>query len=346
MIDVSIRHQLGRFALDVAFQAPGGITVLFGPSGAGKSSVLRAIAGLLRPEKGHVRASGVDLSDLSPQARRVGYVFQDARLFPHLTVAQNLTYGGTHDRDRIIDMLALGDLLGRNPRQLSGGEAQRVAIGRALMADPRLLLLDEPLSSLDAPRKAEVLPYLERLRNSAAVPIIYVTHDITEVARLATTLVLLRDGSCVTAGPVAQVLSDPALIPVLGADVAGSILPVRVADYDPVDDMTTLEARAGPLVVPGALGAPGHGLQLRIPARDIILARTAPAGISALNVLPVTIQSLHAADSAYVDVALDAAGDPLLARITRRSAKGLDLQPGQTIHAIIKATAMHAPSRR
>ncbi len=340
MIDVVIKQQLGQLALDVAFSAPAGLTAIFGPSGAGKTSILRAVAGLSQPASGHVRLDGTDIGVLAPQARRIGYVFQDARLFPHMTVEQNLTYGGAHDRDRIIDMLGLSELLGRYPARLSGGEAQRVAIGRALMSAPQLLLLDEPLAGLDAARKAEVLPYLERLRDIAEMPILYVSHDMAEVARLATTLVLLRDGRVVRDGPLLDLLSDPAQIPVLGAEVAGALLPVQVTGFDATDQMTTLTADAGAILVPGQLGEIGQSLRLRIPARDIILSKTVPADVSALNILPVTIADLSEVDGAFVDVTLQAGSDRLLARITRRSCQRLDLSPGQAIHAIVKATAI------
>ncbi len=340
MIDVALHQCLGDLTLDVAFEAPAGLTAIFGPSGAGKTSILRAIAGLTPLQSGHLRLDGEELSHLSPQARKIGYVFQDARLFPHMTVEQNLAYGGSHDRDRIIEMLGLGDLLNRRPANLSGGEAQRVAIGRALMRAPQLLLLDEPLASLDAARKAEVMPYLERLRDTAKVPILYVSHDMAEVARLATTLVLVRDGRLVQAGPLETLLSMPALIRELGASVAGAVLPVQVTDFDAADHMTNVQAKAGRLMIPGQIGAAGDKLRLRIPARDVILSDVAPTGLSALNSFTVSIQSLTDTTDGYVDVALDAAGDPLLARITRRSARQMDLKPGQGIFAIIKATAV------
>ncbi len=340
MIDLAISHRLGALDLDVAFSSPAGITAIFGPSGAGKTSVLRAIAGLSRPQKGHLTVDGEDLTNLSTQDRRIGYVFQDARLFPHMTVQQNLTYGGRHDHDRIVEMLGLGDLLMRRPAKLSGGEAQRVAIGRALMSKPRLLLLDEPLASLDAQRKADVLPYLERLRDDADIPIIYVSHDMAEVARLATSLVLIRAGRVVAAGPLTTLLSDPSLIAEIGADVAGSVLPVRIESFDDADQMTTLHADAGLLMVPGQWGEVGQELRLRVPARDVILSRHIPQDISALNILPVTIDSISAAGGAYVDIALCAGRDRLLARITARSAHALDLAVDQAIYAIIKATAV------
>ena len=340
MIDLAISQRLGALDLDVAFTAPAGLTAIFGPSGAGKTSILRAVAGLTQIDAGHIRIAGTDLQALPTRTPRIGYVFQDARLFPHMTVAQNLTYGGNHDADRVIALLGLEPLLDRRPAHLSGGEAQRVAIGRALLRAPQVLLLDEPLASLDAARKQDVMPYLERLRDHANVPILYVSHDMAEVARLATTLVLIRDGRVVQAGPLARLLSDPALIPHIGAELAGAIIPVQVTDFDETDQMTTLKASAGDLQVPGAIAAVGDQLRLRIRARDVILARQAPSDISALNVLPVTVTGVSPGDGPFVDVALRAGADPILARITKRSATALALGPHDTIFAIIKATAV------
>jgi len=252
-LSLAIRARAGAFTVDVALEAPGGVTVLFGPSGAGKTTVLRAVAGLLRPEAGRIAVGGRVLFDaaagvnLRPEARRVGYVFQDARLFPHLTVARNLRYGGARDEARVIEMLGLGPLLGRRPAGLSGGERQRVALGRALMRGPDVLLMDEPLASLDAPRKAEVLPYLERLRDAGGPPVLYVTHAIDEVARLATTLALIQGGTVRAAGPVAEVLSDPVAAPLIGPRDAGALVEGRVAGIDGAQGLTEVAFDGGRL---------------------------------------------------------------------------------------------------
>ncbi|MFT4162075.1 molybdenum ABC transporter ATP-binding protein, partial [Shinella sp.] len=222
---VEARHRLGDFTLDAAFTSDGGVTALFGRSGSGKTSLIRIIAGLTRPAEGVVRLGDDVLVDTArgifvpPHRRRFGYVFQEARLFPHLTVRQNLNYGrwfspkGTRPEspDRIVGLLGIGDLLDRQPANLSGGEKQRVAIGRALLAAPRLLLMDEPLAALDEERKAEILPYLERLRDEAGVPIVYVSHSVAEVARLADRVVLMVDGRVEAVGPASDVLGGPRL---------------------------------------------------------------------------------------------------------------------------------------
>ena len=340
MIDVAVRKALGDFALDAAFTAPAGVTAIFGRSGSGKSSLINCIAGLMRPDAGYVRVGGVDLTRHPVHRRRIGYVFQDARLFPHLSVARNLTYGGTHDQDAVIAMLGLGDLLHRRPATLSGGEKSRVAIGRALMSRPQLLLMDEPLASLDAPRKAEVLGYLERLCAQSAVPVIYVSHAMSEVARLATTLVLMENGRVTRAGPLDAILSDPAAVPLVGVREAGAVLTGTIRGLNAADGLTEVALSAGRLILPGRLGDLGARVRLRIPAQDVILSTTRPTGLSALNILPCRIAALEIGQGPGVAVSLVSGTDRLLARITRRSAAQMGLAPGQEVHAILKATAM------
>ena len=351
-LSVEIGHGFPGFTLDVAFEAPAGVTALFGRSGAGKTSVVHAVAGLLRPDRGRIALGAEVLFDgrtgvsVPPHRRRIGYVFQDGRLFPHLTVRGNLTYGRRFGRgrdgaavDRVVGLLGLDSLLDRRPGRLSGGEVQRVAIGRALLAEPRLLLMDEPLSSLDEPRRAEILPYLERLRDETRVPILYVSHALAEVARLATTVVALRDGRVVQAGPAADVLSDPVAVPALGVRAAGSVLPGRVLAHHE-DGLTEIEVSAGRLLLPRVAAEPGAGLRIRIAAQDVILSLGRPEGLSALNVLPVTVAELHLGEGPGVAVALRAGEDSLLARITRRSAEALSLAPGVACHAVMKAVAV------
>ncbi len=346
MLQVAIQKSLGDFQLDVSFDAPSGVTAIFGRSGSGKTSLVNAVAGLLHPDAGRIALGDQVLFDdgagihRAPQQRRVGYVFQDARLFPHMSVERNLRYGGDHDADRVIDVLGLGDLLTRRPAGLSGGEKQRVALGRALMSDPQILLLDEPLAALDAPRKAEIMPYIERLRDDVQVPMLYVSHDVSEVARLATTLVILDAGSVVAAGPVGEVLSRPAAVPLLGVRDAGAVIVTKVAGRLLDDGLTELVFSGGRIMLPGILGVLGQTVRLRIPAQDVILARTVPEGISALNVLPVTITALEQGRGPGVAVGLKAGDDALLARVTRRSAQRMELAVGQQVFAIIKATAV------
>lgn len=339
MLQVRILKSFGDFTLDAAFDAPAGITAIFGPSGSGKTSVIRAVAGLLACETANVVLSGTSLDRTAPNKRKIGYVFQDARLFPNMNVLKNLRYGGTHDEDAVIAVLGLSDLLDRFPASLSGGEKQRVSLGRALMSAPEMLLLDEPLSALDGPRKAEVLPYLEALRDQTDIPILYVSHDMSEVARLARHIVVLDQGKVVLAGPLEDILADPAAVPFLGAQDTGSVLTGRVVGHSD-DGLTKIETGAGPLWVPGPVGRSGGYLRVRIPAQDVILSRSAPVGMSALNVLSVTITALERGGQAGVIVTLKAGNDRLLARITKRSCDALNLVEGMQVFAILKAIAI------
>jgi len=346
MISIAIKKKLGAFLLDVEFEAPMGVTAVFGRSGSGKTSVVNAVAGLLRPDEGRIGIGDAVLFDsasktnLPVQKRRIGYVFQDARLFPHMSVLRNLSYGGTHDAERVIQVLGLGDLLDRMPGGLSGGERQRVALGRALMCNPQILLMDEPLAALDVPRKAEILPYIERLRDEVKIPMLYVSHDMSEVARLATTIVVMEAGQVVTSGPVGTVLSQPEAVPLLGVRAAGAVIETKVAGRLLDDGLTELAFSGGRIVLPGILGVLGQTVRIRIPAQDVILAKEPPSGISALNVLPVTITRIEQGRGPGVAVGLLAGNDHLLARVTRRSASRMELAVGQKIFAIIKATAV------
>lgn len=352
-LTVSLRHRLAGMALDVAFTAPPGVTALFGRSGAGKTTVVNAVAGLLAPDAGRVEADGTVLLDtrrginLPPHRRRVGYVFQDARLFPHLTVRQNLLYGRWVARGGgdgpglglIADLLGIGGLLARHPGALSGGERQRVALGRAILSCPRLLLMDEPLAALDEARKAEILPYLERLRDDLRLPILYVSHSMAEVARLATTIVLLEAGRVVAAGPTGQILSDPAHAPALGLREVGAVLTARVSGVVE-DGLSRLDCAAGPLWLPRVNAVPGTPLRLRILAQDVMLATEAPRAISALNILPATVQDIRMGEGPGALVRLQVGEELLLSRITRRSAIALGLMPGMPVFAVLKAVSV------
>ena len=351
-LTVALRHRFPGFTLDAAFEAPAGVTALFGRSGSGKTTVVNAVAGLLRPDSGRIVAEGAVLLDTAarvcvpPHRRRVGYVFQDARLFPHLSVRQNLLYGRWFaaredgvEFGRIVDLLGLGALLDRRPGALSGGEKSRVALGRAILSNPRLLLMDEPLAALDEARKGEILPYLERLRDELRLPILYVSHALAEVARLATTVVLIDAGRVTAAGPAAEVLADPAVAPALGVRAAGAILTATVAAQED-DGLTRLSTPAGPLWLPRVSAAPGASLRVRILAQDVMIATVRPEGISALNVLPATVTALRQGEGPGVLVQLSLAGAPILARITRRSAAALDLAPGREVFAVVKAVSV------
>ncbi|MFE3836865.1 molybdenum ABC transporter ATP-binding protein [Pseudogemmobacter sonorensis] len=349
-LSVSLRHRFPGLALEVDFEAPPGVTALFGRSGSGKTTVVNAVAGLLRPDRGRIALDGRVLLDsqariwLPPHRRRIGYVFQDARLFPHLSVHQNLLYGGWFapksapraDFDRITEMLGIGALLARRPGTLSGGEKSRVALGRAILSAPGMLLMDEPLAALDEARKAEILPYLERLRDELHLPILYVSHSLAEVARLATTTVLMTAGKVTVAGPTADVLGDPASAPALGPREAGALIEARVEAEE--DGLTRLSTAAGPIWLPGAVK--GGRIRLRILAQDVMLALEAPRGISALNILPATVIDLHE-EGASVLVRLSlAGGEVLLSRVTRRSARALGLAGGLRLNAVVKSMAI------
>jgi len=353
MLSVSITHRLGAFTLDAAFDSEGGLTALFGRSGAGKTSLVNAIAGLYRPQRGLIEVDGEVLTDTATSRfvpahrRRVGYVFQEGRLFPHLDVRQNLVYGRWFapktatgvEFDQIVGLLGIDHLLARRPAHLSGGEKQRVAIGRALLARPRVLVMDEPLAALDEGRRAEIFPYIERLRDEMRVPIVYVSHSIAEVARLATTLVVLSEGKVAAIGPTARVMGRIDLFPLTGRAEAGAILATRVAGHDRQFGLTILRAAAGELRVPYLELPVGTALRVRIRARDVMIALAPPQGLSALNVLPGTIAEIAVGDGPIVQMRLDCAGEALVARLTRRSVDTLGLVPGLAVHAVIKSIA-------
>ena len=342
---------LADFTLDIAQEIPmAGLTALFGPSGSGKSTLLRIIAGLEPRARGRIALGTEVWQDeghiVPPHRRGVGFVFQDTRLFPHLTAEGNLRYALRRARglggpgfDEVVAALDLAPLLPRRPAQLSGGEKGRVAIGRALLAAPRILLMDEPLSALDEARKAEILPYLERLRDAGRVPLLYVSHSLAEVARLAGHIVVLREGRIAHAGPAATLLSDPEAVPLLGLREAGAVLTARVAAHE-ADGLTRLLLDGGELFLPRIAAAPGTSLRLRLPAQDVILATQRPQGISALNVLDTRITALRIGEGPGVVVQLRCGRDLILARITRRSAEALQLRPGMACFAIVKSVAV------
>jgi molybdate transport system ATP-binding protein len=354
ILEVDIEHRLGAFELDIHFQSGRGLTALFGRSGAGKTSIVNVIAGLVRPERGRIVADGSVLIDtergirVPAYRRRVGYVFQEDRLFPHLTVRQNLLFGRwfaigptpAARLDDVVDLLGIGALLGRRPVRLSGGEKQRVAIGRALLASPRLLLMDEPLASLDAARKDEILPYIERLRDQAGVPIVYVSHSVAEVTRLASTIVLISDGRVRAVGPLQEVMGRAELYPMTGRFEAGAVLTVRVAAHDARWQLTELAGAFGKLTVPRLPTPVGTSLRVRIRARDVILAASPPTGISALNILAGRVEAVVPIENAALEVQLRLGGERLLARVTRRSGATLGLVPGREVYAVIKTVAI------
>jgi molybdate transport system ATP-binding protein len=352
MLSVAFRHAFPGVVLDIAFEAPPGVTVLFGRSGSGKTTVVNAVAGLLRPDEGRILAGDTVLCDTAarsfvpPHRRRLGTIFQEGRLFPHLTVRQNLGYGARfaprhaprENPSRVVEMLGIGPLLDRRPAALSGGEKSRVAIGRALLSAPRLILADEPLSALDDPRKAEILPYFERLRDETDIPILYVSHAAAEVARLATTVVVLQDGRVARQGSAAEVLGDPGVIPT-GVRAVGAVLEARVALHH-ADGLSELDAGGVPLLLPRVAQPVGTRLRVRIPAQDVILACREPEGLSALNVLYGTVSAIRPGAGPGMIVSLETAAGTILARITRRSAAALAVIEGARLWAVIKTVAI------
>jgi molybdate transport system ATP-binding protein len=361
-IEVRLGMRRPGFELDVDLALPGrGITALFGPSGCGKTTVLRALAGLERAQGRVVIAGEVWQDDTSgvfvpTHQRPIGYVIQEAALFPHLDVMRNLVYGerriGAEHRkialDQAVELLGIGHLLARKPATLSGGERQRVAIARALLTSPRLLLMDEPLAALDAARKAEILPYLERLHGELAMPIVYVTHSMDEVAHLADHLVLMRSGGVLAAGPLSALLSRTDL-PLAGADDAGVVIDAVVAAHDPVYHLTRLHLPEGSLWVGAVRQAVGARVRARVLARDVSVTCEPPSATSILNVLPVTLEQLQCEAATATlrllighgeQVLADPASLRLLARITRRSCDGLGLHPGLRLYAQIKGVAL------
>lgn len=352
-IEAAFRGTLGRFCLDVSFEVPAhGVTGLFGPSGSGKTTVLRCIAGLQRVADGRCIIDGdvwQDGSDFRPVHRRpIGYVFQEASLFPHLSVRKNLLYGAPSDKvgtiawDEVIELLGLAPLLDRAPDRLSGGERQRVAIGRALFSQPALLLMDEPLSALDRQTRDEILPFLERLHETLSLPVLYVSHDMAEVERLADHLVLMREGSIVATGPLTELQSDPAL-PLAAARDAAVSLDAVVEAHDPEYGLLTLAVKGGVFWTPAADRPTGSRLRLRIAAGDVSLTREARPQSTILNVLAARILSATQRGNEMIVVlglGQDSTGARLLARVTRRSWETLGFAESEQVYAQVKSVAL------
>jgi molybdate transport system ATP-binding protein len=358
VIKVRFHGMLGKFALDVAFEAPmHGITALFGPSASGKTTILRCVSGLDRLP-GQLTVGGEVWQDGShvfrePYQRPIGYVFQEPSLFPHLSVQKNLLYGrsralkaGASEEIRFADVVGLmgiGRLLDRTTAALSGGERQRVAIGRALLSQPRLLLMDEPLAALDQKNKQEILPFFEALHDTLSIPILYVSHDLSEVERLADTLVLLDEGRVVAAGPLTELFAD-ARLPITYRSDAATVLEASIKAYDPRFSLTELNVHDETVLVPGRVGEAGKRRRVRIAAADVSLSRERPSQTSILNVLPALVREIHPVDDAQVNILMTIGhtegGPALLARISRRAYELLKFAPGQKIHAQVKAVSL------
>lgn len=375
MIDIRARQRLGDLELDIELRVEtGGVLALFGPSGAGKTSILNWIAGLNRPDSGRIVVGGRVLFDsaagidLPPEQRGLGYVFQEPRLFPHLGVKANLLYGW-HRRHRhqygaqqpgqpeitleqVVKLLGIQHLLGRRIAGLSGGEQQRVAIGRALLAQPQLLLMDEPLAAVDARRKSEILPFIESLHAELRIPIVYISHDPDEILRIADQVALIVGGRLVTVGDMETVLGRLDLPALSDAAEPGAVITATVVE---VDDGTGLSVLAlsdqagidGDAAAPGGLRTirigrlplrVGDPVHLRLLARDVALARQVIDGISILNQLPGVVRQILPGTGHFVDLQLDI-GPLIWARITRKSAEQMKLQVGDPAVALIKSLA-------
>lgn len=353
MIEVDIDQQLGPFRLSVAFRTEAPIVGLFGRSGAGKTSVVNAIAGITRPMRGLIAVNGQCLFDsarkidVPPEDRRVGYVFQDALLFPHLDVKGNLLYGRKRRRidehfieeEKVVKLLALESLLERKTTTLSGGEKQRVAIGRALLAQPRIMLFDEPLASLDQARKAEVIAYVERLREELSIPIVYVSHSVTEITRLADTVVMLSEGRCLAVGSTDRIMGRADLTSAAGHEEIDSVIETRIVEHNAHDQSTTLAFDGGRFIVPRHEGAVGARVRTRIRARDVALATRRPVDISIQNILPARVTAIRVDDRPTVDVQLALGPSSIAARITRQALRELRIEVGQELFALVKAVS-------
>jgi molybdate transport system ATP-binding protein len=350
MLDLAIRHRQGDFTLEADLRLGDGLTALFGASGSGKTTLINIVAGLIRPEAGHVRFDGEIWSESStfvpPHRRRIGYVFQEGRLFPHLTVQQNLRYGERflprterrEDLDRITTLLGITDLLARRPAHLSGGEKQRVALGRALMASPKLLLMDEPLSALDNKLKAQILPYIERIRDEFGVPILYVSHSVEEVARLATAVVTFDTGRASAVGRPDEALATVARAS--GDLPAGNFIEAEITAHHDDDGLTEAMSQAGPILLRQTHLPKGTRVRVFVPVSDIVIATEAGAGLSALNRLSGEVVEIVEGTGGSATITVDCNGQTFVAEVTRRSLRQLALAPGKPVHLLFKTVSI------
>jgi molybdate transport system ATP-binding protein len=352
-LDFAIKR--GDFELEVkAAIELAGTTAVFGPSGSGKTTLLRVIAGLDRPASGRIVCGDLTWHNASvhvpAHARRVGYVFQEGRLFPHLTVEGNLRFAARHARAPgpitmrdAVDALELEALLERRPVSLSAGEQQRVAIARALLTNPRLLVMDEPLSSLDAGRRREIAAYIERVPEKFGVPILYVTHDVDEVIRLADRILLLSRGTVAAHGGVKEILERSDLWPLTGRLEAGSIVEAVVVAHR--SGMTQALLDGQPVRMPQIAVPPGRPIRLHVHARDVAIALERPANLSIRNVLEARVERIDLDETVYAELVLNIGVQTLRARITREAFEELHLAPRQTVYALIKSVVLDEPLR-
>jgi molybdate transport system ATP-binding protein len=356
MLQVAAKKRLGALALDANFELPTpGVVALFGRSGCGKSTLINVIAGLLAADSGRVALDDTVLLDteqrleVPPERRRIGYVFQEARLFPHFDVAGNLRYAEKRagsprfvSFDLVVELLDLKPLMNRRAHHLSGGERQRVAIGRALLSQPRLLLLDEPLASLDASRREEVLPYLEILRDQLAIPMVYVSHNFDEVLRLATYLVLMESGRTTAQGGIGEMSLNPGVRAIIGADAVGAIVDGTVLGTDSVSGLTRVGVGGGELKVQSATAAVGARLRVQLLARDLIVATRAPQQLSVRNILTGFVTAVTADEGDADLIAIDIGGTIIMARVTRAATRELKLTAGLPVWALVKSVSLRS----
>jgi len=350
----AIKLQRKAFAIDVEFDIPSrGVLGIFGHSGSGKTTLLRCLAGLEKEVQGHIEFNAQTWlsrsQNLSSQSRNIGYIFQEDRLFPHLNVQQNLDYGSVRsstnnpaplDREHLFELLNIGHLLNRKPQQLSGGEKQRVAIGRALLKNPQIMLLDEPLASLDKKRKQEILPFLSRLHRELSIPMLYVSHSMEEVSLLCDHIIVMEQGRIQFDGRLHEALVSPES-PLAKTDDAAAVLDGIVAKQEKEFQLSTIQtANGNNIIVPGST-AIGQPVRVRIQASNISLCKTAITDSSILNIIKGTISAIVDESSSHVLLQINSRNDLLLARITQKSYQQLGLGIGQTIYMQIKAVSIH-----
>lgn len=350
-LDVDLRRDFDGFSLQAQFSAPAaGITGLFGPSGCGKSSLLRAIAGLDPKARGDIQVDGrlwlsTDGTRLATHRRRVGMVFQQPSLFPHLSVAGNLRFGQRRrgqtglPQDELLETLGVRPLLERRPHTLSGGQAQRVAIAQALLSEPDWLLMDEPLSALDLDARESLLQTLETLHARLQTPILYVSHQYEEIARLADHLLLMQQGEITASGSLETLSTQPSL-PLCHRNDAAAVLDGEITVFDETDRLLQIHTAAGPLWVSAQSRPTGTRARLRVHARDVSLSASRAADSSILNILPATVASMHEEADGQICVVLRVGETQLLSRISRRSCRLLQLKPGAQLYAQVKAAAL------